>query len=196
MFMNRSSRGIGVLLATLLGLGLLSTGARPAAASMVLAMDLQALTRDADRVVVGEVTKVSSAWDKKHERILTTVEVRVAEMWKGEMPSDGRVTIVQPGGVADGIEMRVHGMPAFVPGERAVLFLRGAAAQTAAVVGMGQGKRGVAFDPARKRWMVDGGDRSAAVNVDLQGRTHAAAPEVPLPLEELRKRVTTMVKAR
>jgi hypothetical protein len=27
--------------------------------------------------------------------------------------------------VAEGIEMRVHGMPAFTVGERAVLFLRG-----------------------------------------------------------------------
>jgi hypothetical protein len=44
--------------------------------------------------------------------------------------------------------------------------------------------------------MVDGGDRSAAVNIDLQGRTHAAGPEVPLPLDELRRRVGTMVKAK
>jgi hypothetical protein len=172
--------------------------ARPARASMVLAMDLGALTQNAERIVVGEVTTVNSAWDKKHERILTTIEVKVSELWKGQMPAGGVVTIVQPGGVADGIEMRVHGMPQFAPGERAVLFLRGGATpqQQHAVVGMGQGKRGLAFDAASKRWMVDGGDRSAAVNMDAKGRPQPALPELPLPLEDLRKRVSTMVKAR
>jgi hypothetical protein len=124
------------------------------------------------------------------------VEVKVAEAWKGQMPSGGVLTIVQPGGVAEGIEMRVHGMPVFTVGERAVLFLRGSGNQPVAVTGMGQGKRGLSFDGASKRWMVDGGDRSAAVNIDLQGRTHSAAAETALPLDEMRRRVSTMVKAR
>lgn len=183
---------------TAVALALLGTtlAARPAGASLVLAMDLGQLAQQADRIVVGEVTSVRSAWDAKHERILSTIEVKVAEAWKGQMPGGGTLTIVQPGGVADGIEMRVHGMPVFVPGERAVLFLRGATAQPASVVGMGQGKRGLKFDSASKRWIVDGGDRSAAVNIDLQGRSHPAAPEASLPLDELRRRVSTMVKAR
>src|SRR5687768_16458969 len=96
-----------------------------AGASQVVAMDLAQLTQNAERIVVGEVTSVRSAWDQKRQRILSTIEVRVAEAWKGQMPIEGRMTIVQPGGVAEGIEMRVHGLPAFVPGERAVLFLRG-----------------------------------------------------------------------
>jgi hypothetical protein len=170
--------------------------ARPSVASLVLAMDLGQLTQQSQRVVVGEVTSVRSAWDAKHQRILSTIEIRVSEAWKGQMPSGGVLTIVQPGGVADGIEMKVHGMPVFTPGERAVLFLRGEASQPISVVGMGQGKRGLHFDAASKRWMVDGGDRSAAVNIDLQGHTHSAAPEATLPLDELRRRVGTMVKAR
>jgi hypothetical protein len=185
--------GRAALATALLGTSL---AARPAAASQVLALDLGQLTQQSQHVVVGEVTAVRSAWDAKHERILTTVEVRVAEAWKGEIPSGGVLTIVQPGGVAEGIEMRVHGMPVFTVGERAVLFLRGGTGQPVAVTGMGQGKRGLRFDSAAKRWMVDGGDRSAAVNIDLQGRTHPAGPEVPLPLDELRRRVGTMVKAR
>jgi len=182
--------------ALVLALSGILLGARPAAASQVLAMDLAQLTQQSQRVVVGEVTSVRSAWDAKHERIFTTVEVRVQEAWKGAMPSGGVLTIVQPGGVAEGIEMRVHGMPAFTVGERAVLFLRGGADQPVAVTGMGQGKRGLRFDPASKRWMVDGGDRSAAVNIDLQGRTRPAGPELPLPLDEMRRRVGTMVKAK
>lgn len=191
MMMNRRSL-LGVA-----ALALIATGARPARASMVLAMDLGALTQNAEHIVVGDVTTVKSAWDKKHERILTTIEVKVSEMWKGRMPAGGVVTIVQPGGVADGIEMRVHGMPGFVAGERVVLFLRGGSTQQPlSVVGMGQGKRGLRFDLASKRWMVDGGDRSAAVNIDAQGRPQPAAPEAPLPLEDLRRRVGSMVKPR
>jgi hypothetical protein len=170
-------------------------GARTAAASQVLAMDLAQLTQESQRVVVGEVTSVRSAWDAKHERIFTTVEVRVQEAWKGAMPSGGVLTIVQPGGVAEGIEMRVHGMPTFTVGERSVLFLRGAAGQPVAVTGMGQGKRGLHFDSAAKKWMVDGGDRSAAVNIE-RGRTQPAGPEIPLPLDEMRRRVGTMVKVK
>jgi hypothetical protein len=106
------------------------------------------------------------------------------------------MTIVQPGGVADGIEMKVHGLPAFVPGERAVLFLRGGITQPLSLVGLGQGKRGLHFDSTSKRWMVDGGDRSAAVNIDGRGRTAPAGTELPLPLDEMRRRVGTMVKGR
>src|SRR4030095_5656907 len=137
------------------------------------------------RVVFGKITTDRSAWDAKHDRILNSVEVRVSEASHASLPRGGVLTIVQPGGVAEGIEMRVHGMPAFTVGERTVLFLRGGAGQPVAVTGMGQGKRGLRFEPASKRWMVDGGDRSAAVNIDLQGRTRAAGPELPLPLDEM-----------
>jgi hypothetical protein len=166
----------------------------PAAASMVLAMELPELTARAERIVVAEVVTVRSAWDKRHQRILSTIEVRVAEVWKGEVPAGGRITLVQPGGSADGIEMRVHGLPSFVPGERAVLFLRGALAQPVGLVGMGQGKRGLSFEPVSKRWMVDGGDRSAAVILDRQGKA-AGAPAAPsLPLDDLRHQVRDLVK--
>jgi hypothetical protein len=173
---------------------LVAAGAAPALASMVLAMELPELTSRAERIVVGEVTSVNSAWDSRHQRILSTIEVQVAEVWKGQAPANGRLRMVQPGGSADGIEMRVHGLPAFTTGERAVLFLRGAASQPLSLVGMGQGKRGLRFEPASKRWMVDGGDRSAAVIFDQKGRPQSAAPVASLPLDELRRQVRALVK--
>jgi hypothetical protein len=172
----------------------LSAAGTPAVASMVLAMELPELTARAERIVVADVTTVRSAWDKRHERILTTIEIQVAEVWKGQVPAGGRLTIVQPGGSADGIEMRVHGLPSFAPGERAVLFLRGAVAQPVALVGMGQGKRGLSFEPVNKRWVVDGGDRSAAVTIDPRGRAVDAPPVATLPLDELRRQVRNLVK--
>ncbi len=168
--------------------------ARPARGSIVLAMELPDLTSQSDRIVVGQVTSVKSAWADGGKRILSTVEVRVDESWKGDAPVGGKVTIVQPGGVVGNIEMKVHGLPAFSSGERAVLFLRGRA--RASLVGLGQGKRRVHVDPDSRRLMVEAADRSAAVTPDLQGRLRAALPDDAVPLDDLRAQVRTLLKTR
>jgi hypothetical protein len=180
------------LVAALVATVLATVPTAPARASLVMALDLAQLVGRADRVLVGEVLSVESAWDSDRRRIHTTAVIQVAEMLKGEAPANGRVVVVQPGGTVGDIEMRVHGMPRFVAGGRAVLFVRGAL--PAAVVGMGQGLRPLRFDTAARRWMVEGGDRSAAVNVDAAGRFAAAGPEPALPLEELRRRVRALVR--
>jgi hypothetical protein len=182
------------------------TGGRPAEASLVMALDLPALTSRADRIVVAEVLSVKSGWDKNRERILSTIEVQVAEVWKGATPGGtGRLTLVQPGGVADGIEMKVHGLPSFAAGERAVLFLRGsggeagaaaAAAGPLALVGLGQGKRSLRFDVATKQWMADAGDRSAVIQLKAQGKPDPEGTDRPMALDDLRRRVKALVKAR
>jgi hypothetical protein len=179
------------LLAAALAAVALTPSAR---ASLVVALELGALTAQADRVVVAEVTAVRSAWDAGHHRILSTVELHVAETWKGTAPADATLTIVQPGGAVDGIEMIVHGQARFAPGERAVLFLRGPQARGLSVVGLGQGKRPLRFDATAARWMVEGGDRSAAVRIESGGRLQPAGPEPALPLDELRRRVTALVR--
>jgi hypothetical protein len=165
----------------------------PARASLVLALDLPALTARAERVVVGEVLSVHSAWDVDHKKIYSTIEIQVAETWKGEAPADGRLVIKQAGGTVDDIEMHVHGMPHFTTGDRAVLFLRGTLAQ-AAVVGLGQGMRPLRFDAQARRWMVEAGDRSAAVLLDGEGRTLPAPPEPSLPLESLRLKIRELTR--
>jgi hypothetical protein len=172
--------------------GILATAS--ARASLVLALDLAALTQRAERVVVGEVLSVRSDWDAGHKKIYSTIVVQVAETWKGDAPG-GRVTIVQPGGAVDDIEMHVHGMPHFSTGDRAVLFLSGTAAQ-AAVVGLGQGMRPLRYDAQAARWMVDAGDRSAAVLLDGRGGTKPAPPELTVPLAEMRTKIRQLLRAR
>jgi hypothetical protein len=172
----------------LVALPLLSTlPAMPARASLVEAMDLSALTAAAQRIVVGEVLSASSAWDTEHKRIYTTVMVQVAETWKG--PAVGTLKIVQLGGSVGDIEMRVHGLPAFRAGERAVMFL----GDEGALVGLGQGKRPLRFDTAARRWVVDGGDRTAAFVAGPRGEIRPAGGEASLPLDELRTRVRKLV---
>jgi hypothetical protein len=191
--MNRQRRA---LLATfvLTPLTLPMLGAAPAAASIIETMDLDALTAAADRIVVGEVVSVTSAWDRARRQILSTIDVQVAELWKGRAPGAGRVRIVQLGGTVDGIEMKVHGLARFRAGERAVLFLGDASTTSSFVVGLGQGRRPLRFDAAARRWMADGGDRSAAVAFGPGGRLEHASPEAPLPLDELRTRVRRLVQ--
>jgi hypothetical protein len=166
---------------------LLAVGA-PARASLVLALDLPQLTARAERVVVAEVLSVSARWDSEHRSIYSTVELAVAERWKGD--AGAHLTVVQLGGEVDGVTMRVHGLPAFTAGERAVLFLQGPAV-AAQLVGLGQGKRIVRFDG--RRWMAEPGDRSAAVRLE-GGRVLPAPSEATLSLDELRDRVRGLVR--
>jgi hypothetical protein len=169
--------------------GLLAPAAR---GSLVVAMDLPELTAAADRIVVGDVLSVESQWDKAKKKILSTIQIQVGESWKGDAAPGGSLTIVQPGGVVGDLEMRVHGLPSFTPGERAVLFLRGKT--RAALVGFGQGKRPLFHDATAGRWMVGGGDVSAAVKVDARGRLEHVLPDRKQPLDEFRRQIRALVK--
>ncbi len=170
----------------------IAMAAAPAHASSVLALELPQITASADQVVVGDVMSAKSAWSPRRRVIVTTVEISVVEIWKGEMPRERKLTIVQTGGSVGDIEMKVHGLCTFTVGERAVLFLRGTGVSS--VVGLGQGKRLLTFDAAGGRWIAGAPDRSAAVTLDAQGRIQPAAPESAMPLDDLRRSVRVLVK--
>lgn len=172
-----------------LALTLCAVAAAPAAmASLMRAMELSELTVDADQIVVGDVVSTESAWDSGHRNIYSTIEISVLESWKGVVPGNGSIRIRQLGGTVGDIEMSVHGMARFAPGERTLLFLR-----QARVVGMGQGKRAVRWDAAGKQWLADAPDRSRILGVDAQGRPRAAEPAPPEALDRLRERVHALV---
>ncbi len=182
------------LLATLAAL---LTTAPSAKASLVRAMDLAELTAAADKVVVGNVAKVECQWDRDHRNIYTTIEIEVQESWKGITPANGRILLRQPGGTVGEIEMTVIGMPTFSPGERAVLFL-----EKASVVGMGQGKRLMRWDQARKQWFVEPGQADGAVRVDRGGQlrsatraaSEASEAESPESIDSLRTKVRALLE--
>jgi len=160
-----------------------------AAASLVQALDLRELTARAERIVVGQVLSVRSEWDDSHRTIHTRFEIKVEEVWKGS--ADEREVIIQPGGTVGDIEMRVHGMPDFAVGEKAVLFLAGQGAPR--VVGMSQGKRSLRWDRVAKRWMAAPAEHSAVVRRDSQGRLQPAPPEPAMTLDDLRQRVRSLL---
>lgn len=138
----------------------------PAAASVVRRVDVESMARSAHDVVVGSVVQSQSRWDSRRLNILTVTTVRVNENWKGRHREGDVIRIVRRGGTIDGVEMRVTGDATFVPGERALLFLRGAGANPF-LVGLGQGKLPMTWDGPGRRWMVP--DRTGPITAPITG---------------------------
>ncbi|HEY2900324.1 MAG TPA: hypothetical protein VGL59_07100 [Polyangia bacterium] len=172
----------------------------PAQASLMVALDLNQLVAHADHIVITDVVSVQSAWDAKHEGIVSTIQLNVVESWKGPATPQSRITVVQPGGTVDDITMVVFGMTQFHPGERSLIFLRGRVT-AASVVGMAQGKRALFREATTGRWMADGPDRSGALFVRPDAATPAAAAAATenalrrRALDDLHQDIRAMMKA-
>jgi hypothetical protein len=160
----------------------------PARASLVQAMSLAELTATADRIIVGDVLSVQTAWDPTHRNIISTVEIGVQENWKGAQPPDGKVVIRQLGGTVGEIEMTVVGMPRFVAGERSLLFLHGGL-----VVGMGQGKRLLRWESTSKTWFAEAQDVSGVVVRTASGTSRPAEGNRREPLSHLYAKVQALL---
>jgi hypothetical protein len=167
----------------------------PAQASLLVALDTPTMVAEADTIAVVDVTRARAAWDARHERIVTTVDLAVVESWKGAAAPAARVQIVQPGGTVGDITMIVHGLPRFAPGERALVFLRGPR-DRASVVGLAQGKRLVRREGANgtARYVVAAPDRAGASFVRAPGAA-AAAPAARLPISDTATRPLDEVRA-
>lgn len=165
---------------------LLSTILAPAVAraSIVMALDLPDLVRQADHIALVDVVSQRSAWDSRHERIISTVELAVVERWKGAAKpgaASDHITVVQPGGTVGDLTMTVTGLSTFSPGERALVFLRGASTN-AQVLGMSQGKRPVRYEAASQKWLVHAPDlrQTSLVKQPIQTPTSGAAGLQPV----------------
>jgi hypothetical protein len=160
-----------------------------ARASILMALDLPDLVQQSEHIAVVEVTSVHAAWDERHERIYSTIELKVMESWKAGAAEAGNpvdhLTIVQPGGTVGDISMTVTGLGTFAAGERSLVFLRGPA-NHAQVVGMTQGKRPLRFEATSKRWLVSPPDLRSATLVK---------PPAKLPVTTPAKTTTPPVQA-
>jgi hypothetical protein len=180
-------------------------------ASLVLALDTNELTKRADHIAVADVVSVQSAWDDRHEKILTTIDLLVVESWKGGTTPASHIAIVQQGGTVGDIAMVVFGLSQFVPGERTLLFLRGKPT-AASVVGMAQGKRPMRRNATSGQWMIDRADyaglgrvvpkpQPAAVATPATPATPVAPirsiddADGPRSLDDMRGRIRQLLKA-
>src|SRR5437870_5147456 len=107
-----------LLLATLVSL--------PAAAVTLLGpLDVASLTAAADLVVRAQVARVESGWaggDPKSGLIVTHVELRPVETWKGAPAATLLVRL--PGGTAGELGQIAQGAATFRSGEEVVVFLK------------------------------------------------------------------------
>jgi hypothetical protein len=156
--------------------------------TVIGAYDTAGLVRASDVVVQGRVVETRSRWNEAHTRILTEVQVRVDDPWKGAPPKV--VTVRQLGGTVDGVGMRVVGEPVLAPADEVVLFLARiplaarAAPPVYRMVGMAQGRLRVVRAAGEPAKVV-----SAADGLEIQGK--------PLPnvqrLDALRSQVQSLV---
>jgi hypothetical protein len=159
-----------------------------ASATIMVPLDLKALTTRADRVVYGAVEGSETHWTAAHDAIYTDVTVRVLRSYKGTMQPGETVVVRREGGVVDGVEMRVYGSPTFQPTEEVVVFLekRGAASY---VVGMAQGK-------LRVTTLVDGTKRVSAPDTRGISYVKGTTPVTmrARPLDELERDLRSLVQ--
>jgi hypothetical protein len=111
-----------------------------AAASVVLPLALDALTAQADVIVVGRVTAIASGVDPAVDSIYTYVTIEPAEILKGPATNEP-IVIKQWGGSVGDRGLYVAGQPRFAVGEQVLLFLGSRARDRSLfTLGMWQGK--------------------------------------------------------
>jgi hypothetical protein len=158
----------------------------PAFATTMVAADLPTLTRKAQLIVVGKVTKVESRWTQDKSRVVTDIEIAITETVKGAPRKT--VTLVQGGGTMGDVREKVHGMPAFAADEEVFLFLEPRGSQRFATVGMAQGKfRVQRSDVAAATVVVD--PELEGTLIDTVTRERITSKSAPMPLEELKRQV-------
>lgn len=165
---------------------LLLTAALPCRATQVRPLNLEEMTRKAERILSGRCIAVDTESDHRLGIPITVVTLRVDQVSKGS--AGPIVTFRMPaGGSSSGAGF--VGIPAFHPGEELVLFLYGdSRLGLTSPVGLGQGKFVVARDKRGRRiavnehgnrtlfrrlspevaarWKTHAGDRSVETGID------------------------------
>jgi len=113
-----------------------------ASASIVIPMTLKNLTEQADLIVMGISSEITSVWDSERKNIHTYITLVPERCFKvTECPA--QIKIRQLGGTVDGVTMIVKGGPRFRKNEKVVLFLEKTSSTYYRVIGLSQGKLSV-----------------------------------------------------
>ena len=123
---------------------LLFTALLPPGTQAVLMRPLavEELARKADLIVQGTVLDKQSLRDEAG-RIYTKVNIRVGEVWKGALPTNGTpgvLTIVQGGGTVGDVREEISGEVQYDVGEEFVAFLVFNPRGEPVTIGLAQGK--------------------------------------------------------
>ncbi len=107
----------------------------------------------ADCVLIGTVTRVTSALGTDGEKIYTYVTLADLEVIKGEVPDTSYVLRIR-GGTVDTQREVYPGIPQLEAGGRYILFVQGNFRDLFPVVGLAQGVFRVEWDPERQQEVV------------------------------------------
>jgi len=111
--------------------------ASPLPASVAKAMQFEEKVNRADAVVLGEVLRSTSRFEKGGNWIVTDTTLRVEKSFKGEAP--GEIVMTTPGGSIGGLHQQTVGVPGFQEGSERVVFLKRTTNGDTTIVGMAQG---------------------------------------------------------
>ncbi len=85
--------------------------------------EVKALSKGADVILTGKVTKQQSEWAQNKSRIITKTTIQVDEYLKGN-GTNRSVVVNHPGGEIDGVGELYSHMPQFQSDEEVLLFLK------------------------------------------------------------------------
>jgi hypothetical protein len=119
-------------------------------------LTLSQLAQRSEVVVSGKVTSVQSKWNNARTKIVTSVNIMIAEQFKGS-PGQTSLTIVTLGGEVNGIGESYSHMPKFTRDEQVVVFATRDRAGQYRVTGGDQGKFTIKQDANSNAKLV--GDR-------------------------------------
>jgi hypothetical protein len=145
------------------------------------------LARKADLIVQGTVLDKTCLRDDAG-RIYTKVNIRVAEVWKGALPTNASpqvLTVVQGGGTAGDVREEVSGDVQYDAGEEFVAFLVFNSRGEPVTIGLAQGKFHVWRDPQTGEKFANNLFHGIPEPADGNNRN----PSTPLPVSELKSQV-------
>ena len=161
----------------------------PARATTLARMNLDELAAAADAVVHVQCLQNESRWEGSE--IWTFTSFEVVETMNGAVPRFLSVRLL--GGRVGHLISTVSGVPRFVPGEEAILFLERTRAGDFSVTGWVVGTFRIHRDGRTGKQRVTQDSSSIAV-FDAATRGFRAAGIRNLPLEEFRQRVAAAVE--
>jgi hypothetical protein len=164
----------------------------PLYATTFVMMSDEDLVHSSVVIVVGRVQSIRTATDSP-ARIETEVDLLVETQLKGQVPQS--LTIVVPGGTANGIRRVIFGAPQFFVGERVLVFLRQRPDGRLMVNGLAMGKYTVvstASGDAARRQLDGPGVAAAAYDRRRRALTRGTSTEAR-PLDDLLRTLQQIV---
>jgi len=154
--------------------------ASPADGSILLGLELEELTAEADRIVLGRVL-FSESFLHPDGQIGTWHRIEVEREIRGNAADEREVIVETMGGQIGDISMRVEGEASFRVGERVLVFVRGGGPYTAfRPVGMGQGVLRVRMEQGVET-VRQSREGLMLLRRDAQGRLKRSLGAVPQP---------------